>query len=79
MGFVHREAEIGDLVAVIGLGLIGQITVQLLKAAGCRVVGMDIDDSRADHRPSDLGAEFVASSAPAFREFCSRDFPRCRR
>lgn len=37
--------HIGDNVAVIGLGLIGQITVQLLKANGCNVVGFDIDPS----------------------------------
>ncbi len=37
--------KLGDNVAVIGLGLIGQITVQLLKANGCNVVGFDIDQS----------------------------------
>ncbi|HEV2358050.1 MAG TPA: bi-domain-containing oxidoreductase [bacterium] len=37
----------GDVAAVIGLGLLGQLTVQLLKAAGCRVVGQDIAPSRA--------------------------------
>src|SRR6185436_19345088 len=37
---------LGEVVAVIGLGLIGQITVQLLKAAGCRVVSIDIDPRR---------------------------------
>ena len=35
------ELQIGEIVAVIGLGLIGQITVQLARAAGCTVVGMD--------------------------------------
>lgn len=39
---------LGDNVAVIGLGLIGQITVQLLKANGCNVVGFDIDQSTFD-------------------------------
>ena len=33
----------GETVAVIGLGLIGQITAQLLKANGCRVIGIDRD------------------------------------
>lgn len=37
--------HIGDNVAVIGLGLIGQITVQLLRANGCNIVGFDIDPS----------------------------------
>ncbi len=37
---------LGETVAVIGLGLLGQLTVQLLKAAGCRVVGADLDPDR---------------------------------
>lgn len=44
-GVRQAEPRLGETVAVIGLGLIGQITVQLLKAAGCRVVGLDIDES----------------------------------
>lgn len=44
-GFRQSEATLGDSVAVIGLGLIGIITVQILKAAGCRVVGFDLNES----------------------------------
>src|SRR5712691_11387301 len=40
------EPTLGESVIVIGLGLIGQLTVQLLKANGCRVFGIDIDESR---------------------------------
>jgi len=40
------EPTLGESVVVIGLGLIGQLTVQLLKANGCRVFGVDIDESR---------------------------------
>src|SRR5438309_4517828 len=47
-GVRTSEAKLGDTVALIGLGLLGQLTVQLLKAAGCRVLGMDLDASRAD-------------------------------
>ncbi|MDX1547199.1 MAG: bi-domain-containing oxidoreductase [Rhodothermales bacterium] len=35
--------ELGDNVVVIGLGLIGLITVQLLQTNGCRVLGIDLD------------------------------------
>ncbi len=35
--------ELGDNVVVVGLGLIGLITVQLLLANGCRVLGIDLD------------------------------------
>lgn len=44
-GFRQAEPVLGETVAVIGLGLLGQITVQLLKAAGCRVVGLDVNES----------------------------------
>lgn len=40
------EPTLGESVVVIGLGLVGQLTVQLLKANGCRVFGVDIDESR---------------------------------
>ena len=68
-GIRTSESKLGDLVAVIGLGLLGQLTVQLLKAAGCRVLGMDIDDSRAKLARR-MGADDVASSASAFRDLC---------
>ena len=35
--------QLGDVIVVIGLGLIGQITVQLLAAHGCDVVGIDVE------------------------------------
>ena len=38
--------ELGAYVAVIGLGIVGQILAQLLRANGCRVIGIDIDDRR---------------------------------
>ncbi|MEK7670329.1 MAG: bi-domain-containing oxidoreductase, partial [Bacteroidota bacterium] len=34
----------GETVVVIGLGLVGQLTVQLLKANGCGVIGIDLDE-----------------------------------
>jgi predicted dehydrogenase/threonine dehydrogenase-like Zn-dependent dehydrogenase len=40
------DPTLGEVVAVVGLGLIGQLTVQLLLANGCRVYGVDIDPSR---------------------------------
>lgn len=44
---VRRAAPtIGETFVVIGLGLIGQLTVQILKANGVRVVGTDVDASR---------------------------------
>ncbi|HEU5402773.1 MAG TPA: bi-domain-containing oxidoreductase [Terriglobales bacterium] len=45
-GIRLAEVKLGETVAVIGLGLIGQLTVQMLKAAGCVVLGMDLDPER---------------------------------
>ncbi len=55
-GIRQAGAQLGHNVAVIGLGLVGQLTVQLLKAAGCRVVGVDIDPERVDQALA-LGAD----------------------
>ena len=44
-GVRQADLRLGENVAVIGLGLLGQITVQLLKASGCRVAGLDINES----------------------------------
>ncbi len=68
-GIRTAEARLGDLVAVIGLGLLGQLTVQLLRGAGCRVLGMDIDAARSQ-LARNLGADAVASSAAEFRDLC---------
>ncbi len=40
------EPTLGESVVVIGLGLVGQLTVQLLKANGCFVFGVDVDEER---------------------------------
>ncbi|MCX6153937.1 MAG: bi-domain-containing oxidoreductase [Candidatus Kapabacteria bacterium] len=61
-GIRQAEPRLGETVAVIGLGLIGQITVQLLKAAGCRVVGMDIDEKLFDLAKS-FGCDICVSSS----------------
>ena len=40
------EPTLGEFVVVSGLGLIGQLAVQLLKANGCRVFGIDLDRNK---------------------------------
>src|SRR5829696_2512874 len=55
------ELTLGESVAVIGLGLLGQLTVQLLKANGCRVFGIDLDPQRLELARS-LGADAMALS-----------------
>lgn len=55
-GVRQCEPRLGDVVAVIGLGLLGQLAVQLLKANGCRVVASDIAPAKLDMARS-FGAE----------------------
>ncbi|HLG13558.1 MAG TPA: bi-domain-containing oxidoreductase [Blastocatellia bacterium] len=62
-------ARLGETVAVIGLGLVGQLTVQLLKAAGCDVLGIDID-GWACELARRSGADFVASDYDRARKQC---------
>jgi predicted dehydrogenase/threonine dehydrogenase-like Zn-dependent dehydrogenase len=45
-GFRLAEPQLGENVAVIGLGLLGLLTIQLASAAGCSVLGIDIDPKR---------------------------------
>ena len=44
-GVRQADVRIGERVAVIGLGLVGCLTVQLLKANGCKVIGIDIRET----------------------------------
>ncbi|MCI5218276.1 MAG: oxidoreductase, partial [Candidatus Electrothrix sp. LOE2] len=39
-------AKLGENVVVIGLGLVGLLTVEILKAGGCRVFGIDVNPQR---------------------------------
>lgn len=68
-GIRTADVQLGDCVAVIGLGLLGQLTVQMLKAAGCGVLGFDIVPDRAA-LASRLGADETASSSSEFRDLC---------
>ena len=45
-GIRLAKPTLGETVAVIGLGLVGLITIQLLKANGCRVLGIDFDKNK---------------------------------
>jgi predicted dehydrogenase/threonine dehydrogenase-like Zn-dependent dehydrogenase len=47
-GFRLSEAHIGESVGVIGLGLLGLLTVKIALAAGCQVFGVDIDKQRVE-------------------------------
>lgn len=55
-GIRQAGAKVGERIVVLGLGLIGLLTVQLLKAAGCTVVGLDIEDDAVD-KAKESGAD----------------------
>ncbi|HEY1512871.1 MAG TPA: zinc-binding alcohol dehydrogenase, partial [Gaiellaceae bacterium] len=47
-GVRRAEPTLGETIAVVGLGMLGQLTVQLLRAHGARVIGSDLDATRAE-------------------------------
>lgn len=61
-GVRQAKVSLGESVAVIGLGLLGQLTVQLLKASGCRVIGLDINE-RQFALAREFGADAVTTSS----------------
>ncbi len=58
----NLSAGLGETVAVIGLGLVGQLAAQFLRLSGIRVVGLDYDPSRLD-LATDLGLELAINLA----------------
>ncbi|MEW2080956.1 bi-domain-containing oxidoreductase [Streptomyces sp. NPDC005283] len=63
-GVRRGEPQLGDSALVIGLGLIGQLVVQLLAASGVRVVGVDPDPVRCELAEG-LGAAACGDPASA--------------
>ncbi len=59
-GLRLSEAALGETVAVIGLGLVGNLAAQLARAAGCRVLGMDPGPDRC-RLAQTLGFETAAT------------------
>jgi len=53
-GIRQAEVELGEKVAVIGLGLLGQIACQILHAYGNEVIGIDINDEQYK-----IGKEYI--------------------
>lgn len=72
-GLRQATAGFGETVAVIGAGLVGVLTIQLAKAAGCRVIAIDLDPERVE-RAVKFGADLGLQSndnraALAVKEF----------
>lgn len=71
------QPTLGEAVVVTGLGLIGLLTVQLLRSHGCRVLGLDFDTDRLEIARR-FGAETVDLSAGADPLAAAQAFSRGR-
>lgn len=68
-GVRRSDPKLGETVAIIGLGLVGQITCQLLKIAGCRTIGFDLKKERVElAKELGLGWGFVTSEVDMLKE-----------
>lgn len=76
-GIRLAQPTLGEDFVVIGLGLIGLLTVQLLRANGCRVLGIDFDPRRIEVARS-FGAETVNLAAGEDPVQASQAFSRGR-
>jgi predicted dehydrogenase len=61
-GVRRATPTLGETFVVIGLGILGQLTAQLLKANGCRVIGLELDPERA-HMAVELGMDEVVDTS----------------
>jgi predicted dehydrogenase/threonine dehydrogenase-like Zn-dependent dehydrogenase len=61
-GIRQSGAVLGESVGVVGLGLLGLLTVQMLRRAGCRVAGFDLNAERCELAKR-LGAEIAIHPA----------------
>ena len=57
-GIRRAQVQLGEIVCVVGLGLLGQVTVQLAKNAGATVIGIDLLESRLDIA-KEMGADYT--------------------
>jgi predicted dehydrogenase/threonine dehydrogenase-like Zn-dependent dehydrogenase len=64
------QPQLGDRAVVIGLGAIGLLAVQILRAHGCRVAGVDLDRARCDLARA-LGADLAVASGEALAAIAS--------
>lgn len=65
---VRRAApQLGERICVLGLGLIGQLTAQMLRANGCTVLGHDLDEKRIE-RARHLGMDQGDHDLDRFRK-----------
>ncbi len=57
-GVRRLEPSLGETVVVVGLGILGQLVIQILRANGCQVVGIDLDAGRVKQARA-MGADYA--------------------
>lgn len=57
-GFRRSDLKLGETLCVVGLGLLGLLTIQIAKAAGCKIIGVDINKDRLN-KAKNLGCDKV--------------------
>ncbi len=72
-GVRQADLRLGESCAVIGLGLVGQLTMQILQAAGVRTIGIDLD-ARAVELAAELGANLALARGAEYLENSVADF-----
>src|SRR5258706_1357164 len=66
-GVRRAMPTLGETFVVIGLGIIGQLTAQLLRSNGCRVIGADLDERRV-RIATELGMDVALGADEQFVE-----------
>jgi len=74
-GLRQARVSFGETVLVIGAGLVGVLTMQLARAAGCRVIAVDLDASRVEKARS-LGAHLSLLSSDPRLPLAVNEFSR---
>jgi polar amino acid transport system substrate-binding protein len=71
-GIRQADIRLGETVVVLGLGLLGQLTVQMLRASGCTVIGFDPNQARCK-LAMELGVNSASNREEEIRSFLLRD------
>lgn len=71
-GFRQAEMQLGETACVVGLGLIGQILVQILRAGGIRVIGVDLQPARCALAQTSGALSALTPADPGLRNAVDR-------
>ena len=74
-GFRQADVRIGETVAVIGAGLVGVLAIQIARAAGCRVVAIDLSPQRVK-KAIEFGAHLAVAATDSTLLSSIKEFSR---